>query len=169
MPIQVAVCGPRECTEEDRKNAEEVGRLLARRGAVVICGGYTGVMAAVAAGARAAGGTVVGILSRPDRDGCSPDLTIVLPTGLGEARNALIVQAADAVIAIGGSWGTLSEIALAMRRGEVPVITLGGWQLLDRHGRPVPGIQQADNPEHAVDLAFATKPAGQPGHDAAGS
>ncbi|MEV1175466.1 TIGR00725 family protein [Nonomuraea sp. NPDC049784] len=152
MAIQVSVCGPRDCTEEDRRHAHEVGRLLAERGAVVICGGYTGVMAAVAAGANAAGGTVVGILSRADRESSNPDLTIVIPTGIGEARNNVIVNSADAVIVIGGSWGTLSELALAMRRGRVPVVQLGGWRLHDQQGQPVPGLRYASNSHHALEL-----------------
>ncbi|MFF0245642.1 TIGR00725 family protein [Streptosporangium sandarakinum] len=122
MTIQVSVCGPRDCTGEDESNAREVGRLLAERGAVVICGGYAGVMAAVAAGARSAGGTVVGVLSRPDREQANPDLSVVIPTGVGEARNGIIANSGDAVIVIGGSWGTLSELALAMRHGRVPVV-----------------------------------------------
>ncbi|WP_204289093.1 TIGR00725 family protein [Microbispora amethystogenes] len=152
MVIQVSVCGPRDCTAEDERNALEVGRLLAERGAVVICGGYTGVMAAVAAGARSAGGTVVGILSRPDREHANPDLSIVIPTGVGEARNNIIVNSGDAVIVIGGSWGTLSELALAMRHGRAPVVQLGGWRLLDQQGDPVPGIRHATSPEHALEL-----------------
>ncbi|MEV7008837.1 TIGR00725 family protein [Streptosporangium sp. NPDC051022] len=152
MTIQVSVCGPRDCTGEDEANAREVGRLLAERGAVVICGGYTGVMAAVAAGARSAGGTVVGILSLPDRQGANPDLSIVIPTGVGEARNGIIVNSGDAVIVVGGSWGTLSELALAMRRGRTPVVQLGGWRLLDQDGRPLPGIRHAASPAQALDL-----------------
>ncbi|MGH3342467.1 MAG: TIGR00725 family protein [Carbonactinosporaceae bacterium] len=152
--LQVSVCGPRDCTDDDRRDARTVGELLARRGATVICGGYSGVMAAAAAGARAAGGTVVGVLSRADRAGASPDLTVAIPTGMAEARNAIIVNAADVVIVVGGSWGTLSELALAMRRG-VPVVTLGGWRILDRHGVAVGGAAAADSPEHAVELALA--------------
>ncbi|MEU7854109.1 TIGR00725 family protein [Nonomuraea sp. NPDC049141] len=152
MAIQVSVCGPRDCTDDDRRNARELGRMLAEHGAVVICGGYTGVMAAVAAGANAAGGTVVGILSRADRENINPDLTIVIPTGIGEARNNVIVNSGDAVIVVGGSWGTLSELALAMRRGRSPVVQLGGWRIQDRHGRPIPGIHHADNPQHAIEL-----------------
>ncbi|MBB5962960.1 TIGR00725 family protein [Planomonospora venezuelensis] len=150
MAIQVAVCGPRDCTAEEESDAREVGRLLAERGAVVICGGYTGVMAAVASGARSAGGTVVGVLSRADREGAGPDLSVVIPTGVGEARNAIIVNSGDAVIVIGGSWGTLSELALAMRRGRVPVVQLGGWRLLDRDGRPLAGARHAASPEEAL-------------------
>ncbi|GAA4564702.1 TIGR00725 family protein [Planotetraspora kaengkrachanensis] len=151
---QVAVCGPADCTPEEAAAAREVGRLLAEQGAVVLCGGYGGVMAAAAAGARRAGGVVVGILSGRDRTGASRDLTVAIPTGMGEARNALIVRAADAVIVVGGSWGTLSELALA-RRGGTPVITLGGWRILDSAGSPVPGPVPADDPSRAVRLALA--------------
>ncbi|MEU7879740.1 TIGR00725 family protein [Microbispora bryophytorum] len=151
---QVAVCGPGECTPQEAEAARDVGRLLAGRGVVVLCGGYGGVMAAAAAGAREAGGVVIGVLSGRDRAGASPDLTVALPTGLGEARNALIVRAADAVLVVGGSWGTLSELALA-RRGGTPVITLGGWRILDAEGRPVPGPVAAAGPAEAVRLALA--------------
>jgi uncharacterized protein (TIGR00725 family) len=109
-------------------------------------------MAAVASGARSAGGTVVGVLSGPDRTGANPDLSIVIPTGMGEARNAVIVKAADAVIVVGGSWGTLSEVALAMRGGRVPVVQLGGWRLLDAAGEPVAGVLHAGSPAQAVHL-----------------
>jgi uncharacterized protein (TIGR00725 family) len=150
VAIQVAVCGPRNCTDDDRRNAREIGRLLAERDAVVICGGYTGVMAEVAAGAAAAGGTVVGLLSRADREGANPNLTIVIPTGVGEARNNVIVNSGDAVIVIGGSWGTLSELALAKRRGGVPVVQLGGWRIVNASGDLVPGIQYAGTPAEAL-------------------
>ncbi|MCW2917444.1 MAG: hypothetical protein JWN52_5512 [Actinomycetia bacterium] len=152
MAIQVAVCGPRDAAEGERRDAFEVGRLLAERGAVVICGGYGGVMAAVAGGVHSAGGTVVGILSGADRTGACDDLSIVIPTGLGEARNAVITKSGDAVIAVGGSWGTLSEVALAMRGGRVPVVQLGGWRILDADGEPVPGIRHAATPAEAVNL-----------------
>lgn len=152
--IQVAVCGPADCGPWEAETARMVGRLLAERGAVVLCGGYGGVMAAAAAGAREAGGVVVGILSGRDRAGANPDLTVALPTGMGEARNALIVRAADAVIVVGGSWGTLSELALA-RRGGTPVITLGGWRVVDAGGDPVPGPVEAGGPADAVRLALA--------------
>jgi len=133
--------------------ARRVGELLADRGAVVICGGGDGVMAAVAAGARSRGGTVVGVRPDATRAGSSPDLTVTLATNLGQARNAVIVWSADAVIVVGGSWGTLSEVALAKRRGGVPVISLGGWQVLDAAGNPVPGIDHVTSPEEAVRLA----------------
>ncbi len=151
--MQVAVCGPGECTPEEAAAARTVGDLLARRGAVVICGGGGGVMAAVAAGVRAAEGLVIGVRPGPDRDGAAPDLSAVVLTDMGEARNAIIVQSADALIAIGGSWGTLSEVALAMRRG-IRVVSLGGWQVLDAAGRPVPGVVTAADPAEAVHLAL---------------
>jgi uncharacterized protein (TIGR00725 family) len=159
MAFYVSVCGPSRCTEEDERNARLIGRLLAERSAQVICSGYTGVAVAVAAGVRSADGISIGILWGQDRTGASPDFSVVLPTGIAEASDVLVVRGADAVIAIGGSWGTLSEIGLAMRQGDVPVVTLDGWQLLDQQGRPLPGIHKARSAEEAVDLVFAlTRP-----------
>ncbi|GIF38171.1 TIGR00725 family protein [Actinoplanes xinjiangensis] len=158
MATQVAVCGPAECTDEEAAQARRVGELLAERGATVLCGGGGGVMAAVAAGARSRGGTVVGV--RPD-DGsevASPDLTVTVVTNMGQARNAVIVWSADAVISVGGSWGTLSEIALAMRRGGIPVVALGGWRVVTADGAPVPGVTWADGPEQAVGEALRRRP-----------
>lgn len=147
---QVAVCGPRECTEEEWSHAYEVGRLLAERDAVLVCGGHGGVMAAASAGARAADGIAVGVLPEADRVNANDDLTVALPTGLGEARDALVVNAGDAVIVVGGSWGTLSELALAMRAGRVPVVQLGGWRVLDARGRPPGDVLHANDPGEAV-------------------
>jgi uncharacterized protein (TIGR00725 family) len=155
VTVQVAVCGPRHCTEQDQAHAHEVGRLLAQAGATVICGGGTGVMAAVAAGARAENGLVIGVRPNDSTDGASPDLSAVIVTNLGEARNAVIVWSADAVIAVGGSWGTLSEIALAKRRGGIPVVTLGGWTILGQDGQPPPDTMlTATSPQQAVALAL---------------
>jgi hypothetical protein len=150
MTLQVAVSGPGECTPAEAAQAREVGELLAGRGAVVICGGGTGVMAAVAAGARSRGGIVIGIRPGADRDDANDDLTAVVVTAMGEARNAIIAQSADVLIAVGGSWGTLSEIALAMRRG-VPVIALGGWRVTAGDGTPIDGIRFVSTPQEAVD------------------
>jgi uncharacterized protein (TIGR00725 family) len=158
VAIQVAVCGPADCTAEESAIAARIGALLAERGAVVLCGGGAGVMAAVARGARRADGLVIGVLPGPDRVGADPHLSAAVVTGLGQARNAVLVQSADAVIVVGGSWGTLSELALAMRRGGIPVVTLGGWQVADAAGGPVPGVLRADDPEQAVALAL-----GEPG------
>lgn len=157
MPFQVAVCGPGECTATDAANARRVGELLAERGAVTICGGGRGVMAAVAAGARQQNGLVIGVRPNGSREGAAPDLSAVIVTNIGEARNAIIVWSADAVIVVGGSWGTLSELALAKRRGDVPVISLGGWQLLDADGQPVGGVTQAKTPAEAVELALTAR------------
>ena len=115
--------------------AEEVGRLLGSAGAVVVTGGGTGVMEAASRGAAAAGGTTLGILPGTDRAEGNPHLTLSVPTGLGELRNALLVRSVDAVVAVGGSWGTLSEVALACRTG-VPVFALLGWDL-PAEGGPV--------------------------------
>jgi uncharacterized protein (TIGR00725 family) len=131
-----------------------VGELLARAGAVVLCGGGSGVMAAVAAGASAAGGLVIGVRPGTDPDDACPGLSAVVATGLGEARNAVLVTSADAVIVIGGSWGTLSELALARGAGK-PVVTLGTWQVLTSAGEPLPdGPREARTPTEAVDLAI---------------
>ncbi|MGH4013414.1 MAG: TIGR00725 family protein [Pseudonocardiaceae bacterium] len=156
--MQVAVCGPRHCTDQDQANAYQVGQLLAQAGATVICGGGTGVMAAVAAGARAENGLVIGVRPNDSTEGASPDLSAVIVTNMGEARNAIIVWSADAVIAIGGSWGTLSEIALAKRRGGIPVITLGGWTIHDHDGNALTDpTTSANSPQQAVDLAIANE------------
>jgi uncharacterized protein (TIGR00725 family) len=98
---------------------------------------------------------VVGIRPTATRAGASPDLSVTIATGMGEARNAIIVASADAVIVVGGSWGTLSEVALARRRGEVPVISLGGWRVLDGDGHPVDGIRYVASPAEAVHAALA--------------
>jgi uncharacterized protein (TIGR00725 family) len=110
-------------------------------------------MAAVAAGVRSLDGLVVGVLPGPAAD--RTNLSIVIDTGMGEARNAVLVRSADAVIVIGGSPGTLSEVGLALRRGSIPVVSLYGWQVLDQHGRPVSGIQEATDADHAVALALS--------------
>src|SRR5207245_2335370 len=116
----VAVVGGGTCTPQEAAWATAVGRLIAERGAVLLCGGLGGVMAAAARGAKQAGGLTVGILPGNDPREANPDIDVALATGMGEMRNALIVRAASAVIAIGGGWGTLSEIAMA-RRIETPV------------------------------------------------
>jgi uncharacterized protein (TIGR00725 family) len=158
MAYQVAVCGPRHCTPQDAEHARLVGALLADRGAVVLCGGGQGVMAAAAEGAASRGGLVIGIRPNADRDDAHPGLSAVVVTNLGEARNAIIVWSADAVIVIGGSWGTLSELALAKRRGGIPVVSLGGWTVLDADGNPVPGIHQVPDAQAAVDRALSPVP-----------
>jgi uncharacterized protein (TIGR00725 family) len=105
-----------------------VGRALAERGAVVVCGGLGGVMEAACRGARAAGGLTVGILPGTDRTAANPFVEVAIQSGLGEARNALVVRAADALIAVGGGYGTLSEIALALKAGK-RVVGLDSWDI----------------------------------------
>jgi uncharacterized protein (TIGR00725 family) len=105
-----------------------VGRALAEAGAVVVCGGLGGVMEAACRGAKEAGGTTVGILPGHDRAEANPYVDVAIATGFGEARNALVVRAADALIAVGGEYGTLSEIALALKARK-PVVGLGSWDL----------------------------------------
>ena len=143
----VAVCGASEATPSQLEAAREVGRLLARGGAVVLNGGFGGVMGAVSEGAATEGGTVVGILPDTDRSGVNAHLTIAIPTGLGQARNAVIVTAADSVIAIGRGWGTLSEIALA-RKLDRPVFALDTWE--------VKGLEVVKTPAEAVKRALET-------------
>jgi len=143
----VAVVGPGEsASADDVAAAREVGRLLAEAGAIVLTGGLGGVMAAATEGADAAGGTTVALLPGTDRSVSSA--TVVIPTGLGELRNGLLVRAADAVIAVGGSWGTLSEIALAMRT-DVPIVCLGGWDVRDAEGEKLK-LRRANTPADAV-------------------
>jgi uncharacterized protein (TIGR00725 family) len=146
----IAVCGPDPAAPSESASAERVGRLLALAGAVVVCGGHGGVMEAAARGASSEGGTVVGLLPGSDRGEGNAFLTVAIPTGLGELRNGLIVRAADAMIAIGGAFGTLSEIALALKTG-VPVVGLATWELA-KDGTPIEPdpIVRASTPEEAV-------------------
>ena len=130
----VAVVGPADgARPQDLAHAEEVGRLLAEAGCVVLTGGHHGVMQAAARGATAAGGVAIGLMPGTDRSTGTPEHTYLLPTGLGELRNGLLVRAADAVVAVGCSWGTLSEIALARRTG-VPLVLIDPWELPDDVG-----------------------------------
>jgi uncharacterized protein (TIGR00725 family) len=148
----VAVVGPGEANAEELSTAEEVGRLLGEAGALVVSGGRGGVMEAVCRGARSAGGLTLGILPGRDRRDANPYVEVAVPTGLGEMRNALVVAAADALIAVGGAYGTLSEIALALRGGK-PVVGLGTWELT-RGGSPDDGIIRAETAREAVDTAL---------------
>jgi uncharacterized protein (TIGR00725 family) len=147
----VAVVGPGDTADGDELDtAYRAGQRLAAAGLIVVTGGLGGVMAAAVSGAASVGGTTVGLLPGADRDEAHPKLTVALPTGLGEMRNALVVRSADAMLAIGGSWGTLSEIALAMRTG-VPVVSLGGWEVSGSIDRPL----TAATVDEAVSLVLA--------------
>lgn len=122
-------------------DAEEVGRLLAEAGAVVVTGGRGGVMEAASKGAREAGGLTVGILPGADRREANPHVAVAVATGMGEARNALVVRAVDGVVAVGGEWGTLSEIAFARKTGK-PVAGIRSWDL--------DGVEAFDSASEAV-------------------
>jgi uncharacterized protein (TIGR00725 family) len=148
----IAVVGAGEPDAETAQLAEEVGRLIARRGALLVSGGLGGVMEAACRGAKSEGGTTVGILPGNSRAGANAYLDVALPTGMGEARNALVVRAANVVIAVAGEYGTLSEIALALRIGT-PVVGLKTWEL-HKKGEPVHAFQTAETPEEAVEHAL---------------
>jgi uncharacterized protein (TIGR00725 family) len=141
----VAVVGPGDAPPDEIEAAEAVGRALAGQGAVVVCGGLGGAMEAACRGAKQAGGTTVGILPGLDRSAANQWLDIAIATGLGEARNALVVRAADALIAVAGGYGTLSEIALALKAGK-PVTGLGSWEIV--------GVQTVADAEAAVETAL---------------
>jgi uncharacterized protein (TIGR00725 family) len=129
--------------------AEEIGRLLAERGCTVVTGGHGEVMAAASRGAKTAGGTTIGILPGERREHANEWVDHVVVTGIGHARNLAVVASGDAVIAVGGSWGTLAEIAFARRLGRPVVIVDPGWQVEGE------GIERADTPARAVELALA--------------
>ena len=149
----LAVVGSASCDAETAALAEQVGCEIARLGAVLICGGRGGVMEAACRGARSAGGTTVGILPGTDRAEANPYVDIPIVTGLGEARNALVVRSADAVIAVRGGYGTLSEIALALKMGR-PVVGLDTWKL-DLPDHTESGLATANDPAEAVQKAIA--------------
>lgn len=151
-PAYIAVCGGSAADNEALVAAEEIGRLIARSGAVLITGGLGGVMAAAAKGATEEGGTAIGVLPSNDSQDGNEHNTLVIATGLGEARNTVIVNACDALIAVGGEFGTLSEIAFALRLG-VPVIGYQTWEVA-RGDLEVP-IRRAASPADAVRQAMA--------------
>ena len=160
-PYTVAVSGPGGTVDPTLLAlAREVGARLARDGVVVLTGGLDGVMAAAAQGAREAGGVSVGLLPGADAAAGDEYLSVALPTGLGQARNALLVQAADGLISIGGSWGTLSEIALATRARK-PVVCVYGWRVSDADGRPQP-LVVAGSAAQAVELVQRALAIGAP-------
>jgi uncharacterized protein (TIGR00725 family) len=141
----VSVVGPGEAGPEVVVAAEAVGRELAARGAVVVCGGLGGAMEAACRGAKEAGGTTVGLLPGLDRRDANPYVDVAVLTGLGEARNALVVRTADALVAVGGGYGTLSEIGLALRTGK-RVVGLRTWE--------IDGIEAVSSPEEAVEAVL---------------
>jgi uncharacterized protein (TIGR00725 family) len=150
----IAVVGGGLCSPQEAAVAEAVGRLLAEAGVALICGGLGGVMAAACRGARLAGGLTIGVLPGFSAGDANPYVDIPIVTGLGEARNLVIVRTAAAVIAVGGEFGTLSEIAFALKLGR-PVIGLGTWELA-KEGHPSQAIVRAETAEEAVRLALGT-------------
>ena len=153
QPRYVSVIGQSVCDAEMAALGEELGELLAQRGCVVVCGGMGGVMAAVARGVKRAGGVCIGVLSTLDRAAADPELTYSICTGIGHARNLAVVASGDAVIALGGQWGTLSEIGLARSVGK-RVILLHSWGLTPNEGE-LDGLVRAETPADAVELALA--------------
>jgi uncharacterized protein (TIGR00725 family) len=143
--ILIAVIGAGECDDKTYAIAEQLGRELARRGAAIVCGGLAGVMEAVCKGAKDGGGMTVGVLPGTTGRDANPYVDIPLVTGMGEARNVIVVRSGRAVIAVGGELGTLGEIAFALKFG-IPVIGLGTWD--------IPGIIKAKDVEDAVELAI---------------
>ena len=156
-PPRVAVIGAAQASESEYSDAQALGHALAKLGAVVVCGGYGGVMEAAARGAAEAGGLTIGILRGSRGEDANPWIQVPLPTGLGEARNALVVAGAEAAVAVGGSWGTLSEIALAKKMG-LDVGTLG---LPPAGDLDLPALQDPSAAAHwALERAAAFRAAG---------
>ena len=150
--VHVGVIGEGACSRATAARAERVGRAIAEAGAVLLCGGLGGVMEAASRGAARAGGTVVGLLPGFDARDANRWVTLPIVTGMDQARNVILVRSCDVVIAVGGRYGTLSEIALALKLGK-PVVGLGTWRLAQPEGRRVP-LLRARDPEQAVALAL---------------
>jgi uncharacterized protein (TIGR00725 family) len=146
MGVQVSVIGS---GAEHEQRAEQVGRLLAERGCTVVTGGGNEVMAAAARGAKRAGGTTLGILPGETREDANEWVDHLVVTGIGHGRNLAVAASGQAVIAVGGSWGTLAEIAFARRLGRPVVILEPGW------GIEGEGIERAESPEQAVEAVLA--------------
>jgi len=167
VSLYIGVAGASRPEPRLLDQAELLGRWLAEAGAVVVCGGGPGVMEATCRGARSAGGTTVGLLPGLDRGEGNPHLSVALPTGLGQGRNLLLVRSSDALVAVGGGFGTLSEIALALRTGT-PVVGLATWSL-GLEARPVSAFPVAEDAEAAARLVLEAArsrladPAGRPG------
>ncbi len=151
--MNIAVIGDSACSEQEAKLAESVGELLADRGATVICGGLSGVMEAVCRGAKSRGGLTIGILPGDEAEMANRWVDVPIVTGMGEARNALVVKSAQAVIAVGGGYGTLSEIAFALKN-RIPVMGLNTWSL-SRHGGSDDPIIRVKSAAEAVERATA--------------
>jgi len=146
-PIAVSVVGAGSADAATMELARRVGRAIALSGAVVVCGGLGGVMEGACRGAAEAGGSSLALLPGSERSAANPYATLVVPTGLGHARNVLVVSAGEAVVALPGEMGTLSEVALALKIGR-PVVAIGAWE-------GIAGVERAADPESAVAWAIA--------------
>ncbi|SFM58684.1 hypothetical protein SAMN04488696_1732 [Methanolobus profundi] len=144
--IQIGVIGAGSCDEELRRTAEETGSEIARNGSVLVCGGLGGVMEASAAGAKKEGGTTVGVLPGDSRESANPYIDIAIVTEMGHARNVIIARSADVLIAIGGEYGTLSEIAHSLKMGKTVVTLESKWE--------IEGTIKANSPQKAVRIAI---------------
>jgi uncharacterized protein (TIGR00725 family) len=149
----IAVIGSGKVIPRELELAETVGREIARRGAILVCGGLGGVMEAACKGARLENGITIGILPGDKRETANPYVQIPIVTGLGPARNVIVVKSAQAVIAVGGSYGTLSEIGHALQNG-IPVVGLRTWAI-SRDNHPAPDIITVNDPVEAVDIALS--------------
>lgn len=150
-PVYITVIGGGRCDAVEYALAQSVGRLLGNQGAILVCGGLAGIMEAAARGAKEAGGVTIGILPGHDRTPANPYLDFSITTGLGHGRNLAVVSSGDAVIAIGGGYGTLSEIGLAAKIGR-PVVILSGWRLQRDQGTE--GVWYASSAQEAVTMAL---------------
>jgi uncharacterized protein (TIGR00725 family) len=149
----IAVIGAGRATAEEKRIAREVGALIARKSAVLLCGGLGGAMEAACAGAVAEGGITIGLLPGTGTGDAAPSVQIALPTGMGEARNYLVATGAEGVIAVGGALGTLSELAFALKK-RLPVAAIGSWKL-DRAQIPEDAMLfETDDPGRAVEFVF---------------
>lgn len=142
MNIQIGVIGGRYCTDKIARIAEELGRLIAKEGWIVICGGRGGVMEAACKGAIQSGGVTIGVLPESTDSKANEYVTYTIKTGMGEGRNVIIVHSSDALVAVDGKYGTLSEIALALARRK-KVFAIGSWN--------IPGINAVNSPQEAID------------------
>ena len=161
METLIAVIGSSQCSPEEMKVAEAVGRELAKRGVILICGGLGGIMEAACKGAASEGGMTIGILPSDNPHTANPYVKIPIVTGMGYARNVIVAKSAQAVIAINGRYGTLSEIAYALQSG-IPIVGLNTWSL-SLNGQPDNSIILAHDPVEAVEKAIAAAKKGGEG------
>ena len=152
--MYIGVIGGQFCSEDEERVAYELGGLLAREGAIIVCGGLGGVMEAACRGAREQGGVTIGVLPGPFRGDANPYVDYAIATDMGQARNAIIVRTADAVVAVGGEYGTLSEIAMALKMGK-KVVALSSWEIASK-GAQDDKIIRADSPEAAAEAVLGT-------------